>query len=216
MFLEFEPDPYRWLVLANYLVFVAMAVETIVIWIGYIIARWIISRPQITTDMSTLYKNPTADPIATPIYNACHTSRASTVKSITYLAKFLGFWFITRYGYHYSIFFFIQTTLRFAWLILILSNLIKPGKTNVLCIYKYHRMIIAGSIDEASVTQWYYTLMILTCVTAIPINWLLIALNPVSNTPEWVYLTIGTTALGIYLWSWCKYYLDTYVNLDKI
>ena len=77
-------------------------------------------------------------------------------------------------------------------------------------------MIIAGIVDEASVTQWYYTLMILTCVTAIPINWLLIALNPVSNTPEWVYLTIGTTALGIYLWSWCKYYLDTYVNLDKI
>ena len=67
-----------------------------------------------------------------------------------------------------------------------------------------------------TVNQWYLTLVILYLVAAIPFYWCMVALNPGTNMHEWVYLIIPTGSVCASLWSLCKYYLDTYVQIDKI
>ena len=67
-----------------------------------------------------------------------------------------------------------------------------------------------------TVIQWKLTLFILTSVAAIPFYWFTFALNRRMNIHEWVYLIIPTGAICISIWSLSKYYLDTYVQIDKI
>ena len=67
-----------------------------------------------------------------------------------------------------------------------------------------------------TVNQWHLTLGILTSVAAIPFYGYTLALSPMTNEPEWVFLIIPAGALSILTWSLCKYYLDTYVQIDKI
>ena len=67
-----------------------------------------------------------------------------------------------------------------------------------------------------TVNQWYLTLVILTSVAAIPFYWGMFALNTMPNLHEWLFLIIPTVALCMFIWALCKYYLDTYVHLDKI
>ena len=67
-----------------------------------------------------------------------------------------------------------------------------------------------------TVIQWNLTLIILTSVAAIPFYWGMFALNPMANFEEWLFLIITTGVICAMIWSYCKYYLDTYVHLDKI
>ena len=53
----FEQDQRRPAVIAHYLVFIGIAVDSIFIWIGYFIARWVI-KTQLANDMTILFKAP--------------------------------------------------------------------------------------------------------------------------------------------------------------
>ena len=77
-------------------------------------------------------------------------------------------------------------------------------------------MIIAGAVDEAVVNQWYLTLTVLTSLAIIPVYWCMIALSPATNSTEWVFLIISTTGLSMFIWTWSKFYLDRYVQMEKI
>ena len=128
VFLFFEKGNDRQLVIAHYLIFVIMAQESIHMWIGYIIARWMIIRPQLSTDMLILYKTPIAAPFEPSPFNIFQRAEASTVESITYHAIVSTLWILTRYGFHFSGFFLIQTTIRCASLSLRLLHIMKTGK----------------------------------------------------------------------------------------
>ena len=67
-----------------------------------------------------------------------------------------------------------------------------------------------------TVIQWKLTLFILTSVAAIPFYWFIFAINPGTNIHMWVYLIIPIGLICVAIWSWFKYYLDTYVQIDKI
>ena len=53
----------RQIVMAHYLLFLAFTVESIFIWIGYIFAKWLVTRAQLANDMLVMYKDPTAAPV---------------------------------------------------------------------------------------------------------------------------------------------------------
>ena len=76
--------------------------------------------------------------------------------------------------------------------------------------------IISDSMHMPTVIQWNLTLTILTSVALIPFYWCMLALNPMANLQDWLFLIIPTGVICAIIWSLCKYYLDTYVQIDKI
>ena len=178
--------------MAHYLMFVLRNVESIFLWIGYVIARWMVTPPQLANVMLLLYSAPTTAPGA---------SRIVRPAILRMTANALTLWLITRYGYHFSIFFLIERTIHFVCVIFLLFNLIRPGRyKEILCVHcslaNHWKNMIAGTMCVRSVNQWYLTLCILTSVSAIPFYWGMFAHNPMPNFQELLFLIIPT---GIYV-----------------
>ena len=108
--------------IAHYLVLVIGTIESIFLWIGCLLARWMITHASLANDMLILYRASKAE----PNNNDKHESR--TLKSIRTLAEVLSMWLIIRFGYHFSTYFLVQKTIGFVAAIFYLFNLLKPGK----------------------------------------------------------------------------------------
>ena len=114
--------------IAHYLVFIGMTVDSIFIWIGYFTTRWII-KTQLANDMTILYKAPGAVQV-----NDSNTEGSFT-RAVSSSAIILSVWLVTRYGYHASMHFTILCTFRFAFDITRLFNKLKPGIKEMLYIF---------------------------------------------------------------------------------
>ena len=199
--------------MAHYLLFIGGTRETIFVWIVVIYAKWVVTPPQLANDMSALYRAPRVNDNQNEVY-----ALSGNLRAIISTAYVFTTWFITRYGYHLSIYLLIERTINFAFGTFNLFNLLKPGIKVYRTSFEVSQItdIIACTMHMPTVIQWYLTLFILASVAAIPFYWFLFAINPGTNIHMWVYLIIPIGLICVAIWSWSKYYLDTYVQIDKI
>ena len=200
--------------MAHYLLFIGWTGESIFLWITYIFVKWALTRPQLSNDMSELYRDPKVNDNQYEVY----VGVSKNLRAITSTAIVLTSWLITRYGYHLSIYLLIITVFKFVFVIFTLFNLLKPGIKVYRTLFAVPQItdIIAGIMHMPTVIQWYLTLVILTAVVAIPVKWCMVALNPETNMHECAFLIIPTGVASVLIWFLCKYYLDIYVQIEKI
>ena len=110
--------------MAHYLLVIGVTGESICLWIVYIIAKWVVTRPPLANDMSVLYRAPRATPVNDQI-NDVGVSRS--LMAITYTAFVLMNWIITRYGYHFSMYLLTERIINLVFVTSSLCNLLKPG-----------------------------------------------------------------------------------------
>ena len=109
--------------MAHYLLFIAVTGESICLWIVYIIAKWVVTRPPLTNDMSVLYRAPRA----TPVNDQFNVGVSRNLRAITYTAIVLSYWLMTRYEYHFSMYLLTERILNLVFVTSSLCNLLKPG-----------------------------------------------------------------------------------------
>ena len=103
--------------MAHYLLVIGVTGESICLWIVYIIAKWVVTRPPLTNDMSVLYRAPRATPVGV----------SRNLRAITYTAIVLSYWLMTRYGYHFSMYLLTERIINLVFVTSSLCNLLKPG-----------------------------------------------------------------------------------------
>ena len=134
--------------MAHYLLFMGATMESIFLWIAYMLARWMVTRPRLANDMSILYKAPTAAPANDNYWNV-YAGVSRNLKTISSPAIVLTLWFMTRYGYHLSIYFLIERINDLVFVTSSLFNLLKPGTV----LNKKSRVIVILQITEKITLQ---------------------------------------------------------------
>ena len=140
-----------------------------------------------------------------------------SLRSICSMTVVFTMWLMPRYGYHFSLYFLILTIIYCVVAICNLFNLLLPGKDVALCsLASQWNDIITGTLHLPTINQWKFTFEILTSLAAIPFYGYKVALNPVTNLSHLAFLSIPAVSISMFLWLLCKYYVDAYVQLDKI
>ena len=71
-------------------------------------------------------------------------------------------------------------------------------------------------MDIGTIHHWNITLRILCSFAAFPVYWIMYMLDPAASSQDWTFLMISTGALSVAIGYYCKYYMATYVQIDKI
>ena len=183
-----------------------MTVDSIGAWAIFMYDRWIDIHPEV--GHCEVYARSRA-------YNSPWTSY--TISSSVIHIRLLGLWLSARYGYHFSIFFLFQRSITLIGIISFLFNTMRPGKsTNFKISTAFILMNLSGILDIGIIDQWKITLSILGFFAAIPVYWSMYVLGPAASSQEWTFLMISTGALSVMTYTFCKYYMVTYVQIDKI
>ena len=76
--------------------------------------------------------------------------------------------------------------------------------------------ILSDNMVVRTILHWIITLVILGLFAAMAVYWIMYAIDPGASSQEWTFLMIWTGGISVITYSLCKYYLDTYVQVDKI